>query len=234
MLKRSCFSSLYLDHLFTEEMKRTRESRTEWSAEIQLNSRDNCDQLLKAPRADGVGNRYKFLEANRKIIAKRKDKRIVAKPEPTSSQLLDTVLSSDLSCRTLKDETSCLKRGFEVDTNPMGFIKAEEKLRMLFNAQKDLSRVEKDDYVRSLFKQAIRRKEFRKGKQRFTLEYLIQNPLDQSDGFDFACCRECFCKAHFITKYHFQRCGEAFKEAQSEFLLSSSECFKLVTGFLIL
>jgi hypothetical protein len=35
-------------------------------------------------------------------------------------------------------------------------------------------------------------------------------------------CRECFCKAHFITKYHFQRCGEAFKEAQSEFLVSSS------------
>ncbi len=111
---------------------------------------------MKASIADGVGNRYKFQEANRKIIAKRKDKRIVAKPEPTSSQLLDTVLSSDISCRTLKDGTSCLKRGFEVDTNPMGFLKAEEKLRMLYNAQKDLSRVEKDDYVRSLFKQAIR------------------------------------------------------------------------------
>jgi hypothetical protein len=93
LLRRSCCSSLYLDHLFKEEeMKRTRESRTEWSPEIELNSRDNCDQLLKAPRADGVGNRYKFPEANRKIIEKRKDKRIVAKPEPTSSQLLDTML----------------------------------------------------------------------------------------------------------------------------------------------
>ena len=118
-------------------MKRTRESRTEWSAEIQLNSRDNCDPLLKAPRADGVGNRFKFPEANRKVIAKRKEKLIVAKPELTSSQLLDTLLSSDWSCRTyLRDGFSCLKRCFEVDTNPTGFIKAEEKLRKLYNAQK--------------------------------------------------------------------------------------------------
>jgi hypothetical protein len=80
--------------------------------ENERTSQDNCDQFLKAPGADGVQNRYKFSETRRILIAKRKDKRIAAKHEPTILQLLDTMLSSDLSCRTFKDLDQLLKTLF--------------------------------------------------------------------------------------------------------------------------
>jgi hypothetical protein len=50
-------------------MKTTRESRTEWSAEIELNSRD---QLLKALRADGSGTDKNFQQQKENLLQKEK------------------------------------------------------------------------------------------------------------------------------------------------------------------